>query len=80
MVTSAELPIQIRDIVVDDIDCEFTFGKCNNFCKKDTLKTLVTETFAFKEKEVRTYTFSKVNMMLLFAQFYMVTQSPQHLL
>ena len=28
------------------IDCEFTFDECNNFCERDTLKTLVTETLA----------------------------------
>lgn len=44
--------LSLTEYILRTIDCEFAFDKCNNFCEKDTLETLVTETSAFKEKDV----------------------------
>ena len=61
--------LSLTEYSLRTMNCEFTFDECNNFCEKDTLKTLVTETLAFEEKEVQTHPFNKNNFMLLFVQF-----------
>ena len=59
------------------IDCEFTFDECNNFCEKDTLKTLVTETFASEEKEVKTHPLQGDFPVVICLVFYKTEQLPR---